>query len=118
MYALPQIKDYSAESLNRISAELTTALEADAESVRNEKDWRAFRDHWMSRKSGVTTQLNELLRAAPKEAKREAGRRVNELKARIEQLVAKVEERLIVAVDLLQRAVAVELDRHWLERPA
>ena len=30
----------------------------------------------------------------------------------------KTSTRLIVSVDLLQRSVAVELDRHWLEKPA
>ena len=42
----------------------------------------------MGRKSGVLTQINDLwLKGAPKEAKREAGIRVNELKARITELV-------------------------------
>ena len=37
----------------------------------------------MARKNGVLTQINDLwLKGAPKEAKREAGIRVNELKAR------------------------------------
>ena len=35
----------------------------------------------MARKNGVLTQINDLwLKAAPKEAKREVGQRVNELK--------------------------------------
>ena len=42
----------------------------------------------MARKNGILTQINDLwLKAAPKEAKREAGIRVNELKARITELV-------------------------------
>ena len=42
----------------------------------------------MGRKNGILTQINDLwLKGAPKEAKREAGIRVNELKARVTELV-------------------------------
>jgi phenylalanyl-tRNA synthetase alpha chain len=42
----------------------------------------------MARKTGLLTQINDLwLKAAPKEAKREAGMRVNKLKACIQELV-------------------------------
>jgi phenylalanyl-tRNA synthetase alpha chain len=42
----------------------------------------------MARKNGVLTQINDLwLKGAPKEAKREAGIRVNALKARITEMV-------------------------------
>src|SRR5205814_2233478 len=87
-------RQYRSLWISRIAAALTSALEQDARSVRNEQEWRAFRDHWMSRKSGISTQLNELLKAAPKEAKRDAGQRVNELKQRIEARAAEVEQHL------------------------
>src|SRR5438552_7206966 len=50
-----------------------------------------FRSRWMARKNGVLTQVNELwLKAAPKDAKRDVGQRVNEIKdlvtARVETL--------------------------------
>src|ERR1700758_2944572 len=42
----------------------------------------------MARKSGILTQINDVwLKGAPKDAKREAGIRVNELKAKIQTLV-------------------------------
>ena len=47
--------------------------------VRSDADLKAFRDRWMARKNGILTQINDLwLKAAPKEAKREAGSLVNE----------------------------------------
>jgi phenylalanyl-tRNA synthetase alpha chain len=56
--------------------------------VRNEAELKTFRDRWMGRKSGILTQINDLwLKGAPKDAKRETGIRVNELKARIQELV-------------------------------
>ena len=46
----------------------------------------------MSRKNGVLTEINDLwLKAAPKDAKREVGQRVNQLKALVEEEVAKAE---------------------------
>src|SRR5579863_6680686 len=60
----------------------------EAAEVRSDGDLKLFRDRWMGRKSGILTQINDLwLKGAPKEAKREAGIRVNELKARITELV-------------------------------
>src|SRR6185437_12111203 len=47
-----------------------------------------FRDRWLGRKDGILTQVNDLwLKAAPKEAKRDVGQRVNKLKAEVEQKV-------------------------------
>ena len=64
------------------------ACEAEARSVSDETELKLFRDRWLGRKSGVLTQINELwLKGAPKDAKREVGIRVNELKARIQELV-------------------------------
>ena len=55
--------------------------------MHNDADLKAFRDRWMARKNGILTQINDLwLKGAPKEAKREAGIRVNELKARIAEI--------------------------------
>ncbi len=42
----------------------------------------------MARKNGVLTQINDLwLKAAPKDAKRDVGQQVNELKRRVEQAI-------------------------------
>ena len=62
--------------------------QAEAADVRSDADLKSFRDRWMARKNGILTQINDLwLKGAPKDAKREAGIRVNELKARITELV-------------------------------
>ena len=42
----------------------------------------------MARKNGILTQINDLwLKGAPKDEKREVGKRVNEMKARVEEIV-------------------------------
>src|SRR5208282_2709187 len=60
---------------------------------RSEAAWKTFRDRWLARKSGLLTQVNDLwLKVAPKDAKREVGRRVNEIKLEVEHAVEKTED--------------------------
>jgi phenylalanyl-tRNA synthetase alpha chain len=89
MYSVSKLTEYSASALERASAELRSALAQEAVAVKNEAEWKIFRDRWMARKNGVLTQINDLwLKAAPKEAKREAGQEVNLIKGQVEQAVA------------------------------
>ena len=77
-YTVSKLTDYSAAALERAAAELFSALGDEAAAVKNEADWKIFRDRWMARKNGVLTQINDLwLKGAPKEAKREVGQLVN-----------------------------------------
>src|SRR6266545_2052113 len=88
MYEVRKLADYSPEALHKAVTELLAALQEEAAAVANESDWKNFRDRWMARKNGILTQLNDLwLKAAPGPQKREVGRRVNELKPRVEQAV-------------------------------
>ncbi|MGB7129198.1 MAG: phenylalanine--tRNA ligase subunit alpha [Candidatus Sulfotelmatobacter sp.] len=87
-YTVPQLTDYSGEALEHASAECIRACRDETATVRNDAELKAFRDRWIARKSGILTQINDLwLKGAPKEAKREVGIRVNELKARIQEIV-------------------------------
>ena len=87
-YTVPKLTDYSATALEKAAGECVTACTAEADTVRSDADLKVFRDRWMARKNGILTQINDLwLKGAPKDAKREAGIRVNELKARITELV-------------------------------
>ncbi len=87
-YSVPKLTNFSASALDSAVGELLSALKQESAAVGSENDWKAFRDRWMARKNGILTQLNDLwLKGAPKEAKREAGIRVNDLKARIMERV-------------------------------
>jgi len=87
-YTVPKLTDYSAAALEKAADECIAACTTEAEAVRSDADLKSFRDRWMARKNGILTQINDLwLKGAPKEAKREAGMRVNELKTRITELV-------------------------------
>jgi phenylalanyl-tRNA synthetase alpha chain len=110
-YAVPKLKDFSAKTLDSASKKLLAALEEESQAVTNETEWKAFRDRWMARKNGILTQINDLwLKAAPKEAKREAGQKVNELK---NVVGAKVE-----AKKALLGAPTIEVTHAGIEVPA
>jgi phenylalanyl-tRNA synthetase alpha chain len=104
-YSVPKLKDFSAAALDVAVAGVKDQLQSErpdlfAQALKHRKggpapDLKVFRDRWMSRKSGVVTQINELwLKAAPPEAKREVGRRVNELRQWITEQVAEIIEDL------------------------
>ena len=83
---LPKVKSFTPAALDKAVEKLLAALKQEASAVKNEADWKAFRDRWMARKNGVLTEINDLwLKTAPKEAKREVGQRVNQLKALVEE---------------------------------
>jgi phenylalanyl-tRNA synthetase alpha chain len=87
-HTVPELKGFSAAVLDKEVAKLLAALDEESKVVRNEPEWKVFRDRWMARTNGVLTQLNDQwLKPAPKDAKREVGQRVNELKARVTQAV-------------------------------
>ncbi len=87
-YTVPKLTDYSPAALEHAAAECLRACSEEASAVPNDAELKAFRDRWMARKSGILTQINDLwLKGAPREAKRDAGIRMNELKARIQELV-------------------------------
>ncbi len=87
-YTVPKLTDYSAAALEKAAGDCIAACAAEADAVRSDADLKVFRDRWMARKNGILTQINDLwLKGAPKDAKREAGIRVNELKAQITESV-------------------------------
>src|SRR6266576_1750546 len=82
----------------------------------------------MARKNGILTQINDLwLKGAPKDAKREAGIRVNELKARITEIVdgahvgcgedSLAEDRVDISLPGVRRPIGAEhpVMRTWHE---
>jgi phenylalanyl-tRNA synthetase alpha chain len=87
-YTVPKLKDFSPAALDSAVRELLSALEVETAQAGSAEERKSFRDRWLGRKDGILTQSNDLwLKAAPKEAKREVGQRVNKLKAEVEQKV-------------------------------
>ena len=95
MYTVPQLTDFSPAQLDAAAKELIAACEAEAAAVLSDADAKNFRDRWMARKNGILTQINDgWLKAAPKEAKRDVGARVNQVKNAVEQTVEGAQQRL------------------------
>ncbi len=100
LYSVPKLTDYSEAALDKAAGECFAACEAEAEEVRNDPELRSFRDRWMARKNGILTQINDLwLKGAPKENKREVGKRVNMIKGHVEEQIEILKTRLIAAVE-------------------
>jgi phenylalanyl-tRNA synthetase alpha chain len=94
-YTVPKLKEFSPLAIDKAAAKLLSALETESAAVENEADWKVFRDRWMARKDGVLTQINaQWVKAAPGEAKRDAGQRFNQLKSRVEEIVSATLARL------------------------
>jgi phenylalanyl-tRNA synthetase alpha chain len=95
-YTVPKLTNFSAKALDEAVTKLLVALEEESEAVKTEAEQKVFRDRWMARANGLMTQVNDLwLKAAPKEAKRDAGQRVNELKTKVEQTVDASSDRIL-----------------------
>jgi len=107
-YTVPKLKDLSDATLIAAVNECIRACEAEADAVETEAESKALRDRWLGRKSGILTRINEeWLRAAPKEAKKNVGARVNELRFQIEARIIGAEE----SVKDRQKKRSVEADR-------
>ncbi|MBZ5685029.1 MAG: phenylalanine--tRNA ligase subunit alpha [Acidobacteriia bacterium] len=113
-YTVPKLTDYSSAALDRVAGECIAACAVESGEVRTDTDLKSFRDRWLARKNGILTQINDLwLKGAPKEAKREAGIRVNELKARVTELVEKAH----VAAEDSQAGESVDVSLPGIRRP-
>jgi phenylalanyl-tRNA synthetase alpha chain len=118
-YTVPKLTDYSAAALEKAAESCVAACIAEATEVRNDADLKAFRDRWLARKNGILTQINEAwLKGAPKEAKREAGIRVNELKSKIEEIVDKAEFlRLEISTGTTFASESIDITLPGIRRP-
>jgi len=119
MYTVPKLEDYSPGTLDRAAAELLSALAAEARDLGAESDWKAFRDRWLARKNGILTQINDIwLKAAPGAAKRDVGRRVNELKTRVETAIERAHDGIhSAAADVKLASERLDISLPGIQRP-
>ena len=111
VYTVPELKDFSAVALDKEVAKLRAAIEEESKAVNTEGEWKIFRDRWMARKNGIVTQVNDLwLKAAPKEAKREVGQRVNTIIIPHVETIAKDTHDRLLNLAILKKARAEGVD--------
>jgi phenylalanyl-tRNA synthetase alpha chain len=118
-YSISKLTDYSAAALESAANECVRACQKEASAVRNDAELKAFRDRWIGRKSGILTQINDLwLKAAPKDAKRNVGRVVNEVKAAVENILQTAElNRLELATGTPLASERVDISLPGVRRP-
>ena len=95
-------------------AEVRARFDSESSAAHDESAWKAFRDRWLGRKSGVLTQITEnWLRPATTELKRAVGASLNELRAHVESQI----EARRVAIESGAEESAVARDRVDLSLP-
>jgi phenylalanyl-tRNA synthetase alpha chain len=118
-YNISQLTDYSLAALESAADECVRACQKEASAVRNDAELKAFRDRWIGRKSGILKQINDLwLKAAPKDAKRNVGHVVNEVKAAVENILQTAESnRLELATGTPLASERVDISLPGVRRP-
>jgi phenylalanyl-tRNA synthetase alpha chain len=75
----------SAEEVRSLFAELRARFDSAAGSANDENSWKALRDAWLGRKSGVLTLVTDhWLKPSPPELKRAVGASLNELRTHLD----------------------------------
>jgi phenylalanyl-tRNA synthetase alpha chain len=104
----------SAESLQSLFAEIRSRFDAEAARATDEASFKAFRDTWLGRKSGVITLVTDnWLKPASSELKRSVGAALNELRAHVD---AQIEARRAAVESGVESTVAAK-DRIDLSLP-
>jgi phenylalanyl-tRNA synthetase alpha chain len=104
----------SAEGLQPLFSEIRSRFDAEAAHATDESSFKAFRDAWLGRKSGVITLVTDnWLKPAPSDLKRSVGAALNELRAHVD---AQIESRRAAVESGVDSAVAAK-DRIDLSLP-
>jgi len=79
----------SAEQVRSVFADLRAHFDTDASAAKDEESWKALRDAWLGRKSGVFTMVTDnWLKPATPELKRAVGAALNELRGHVDAQIA------------------------------
>ena len=81
---LPELKDYSPDSLDSYFAGILALFEKEAASAGTPEEVEQLRIRWIGRKQGLLVWIGEDVKKAPVDMRREVGKRFNALKSAIE----------------------------------
>src|SRR5258705_12024718 len=102
----------SAEALQSLFAEIRLRFDAEAARATDEASFKAFRDAWLGRKSGVITLVTDnWLKPASSDLKRSVGAALNELRAHVD---AQIEVRRAAVESGFESAAAAKERSHLL----
>ena len=96
----------SADDLQSLFAEIRSRFDAEAARATDEVSFKAFRDAWLGRKSGVITLITDnWLKPASSELKRSVGAALNDLRAHVD---AQIEARRAAVESGVESAAAAK----------
>lgn len=81
---IPKLENYSIQSLDVFFQQIRQSFEDDAASVRTLNELEDLRIRWIGRKRGRMNAIDDLLKNVPVQARRDFGRKLNELKKHID----------------------------------
>src|SRR5882757_5364404 len=86
---IPQLPSYDEPSLDAAFARLDNEVRNRAKFITTPEDLEHFRLHWLGRKQGHLKLVSEAwLKSAPPEARKPLGIRFNQLKQKIDEIIA------------------------------
>jgi phenylalanyl-tRNA synthetase alpha chain len=83
-FEIPELTDYSPGALDSFFSAILAQFEQEAAAATSVEAVEQLRIRWIGRKQGLLTQVGEVLKGAPPEARRPVGIRFNALKSAIE----------------------------------
>jgi len=104
---LAQLGAVTREAAVKLFAGLRSDFDRDSASIRNQVEWKSFRDNWLGRKSGVLSQITDnWLKPAEPGLKPVVGQELNALRGHVEAVLE--ERRKAIEVAAEQSALARE----------
>jgi phenylalanyl-tRNA synthetase alpha chain len=122
-YTGPKVTDYSERELVEAVAEFRHALNTERERIIQEVNdpaltptvrqdlLKKFRDRWLGRKSGFSSQLSDLLKDAPPDSRKRVGLLINQVK----QTDLHQTEQLVKTLDLIARQSSDDINSHQVD---
>jgi phenylalanyl-tRNA synthetase alpha chain len=116
---LTQLGITRADQVAPLFDDLRAEFDRAAQGVLDEASWKAFRDTWLGRKSGVLTHITDnWLKPASPELKRAVGQALNELRAHVEATIQASRARVDAAAERAAlEQESMDLSLPGVERP-
>jgi phenylalanyl-tRNA synthetase alpha chain len=87
--SIPELSAYTPEALDVAFGALSAQVQSSAAGIATPEQQEQFRLEWLGRKQGRLKAVSDAwLKTAPQEARKDIGRRFNELKQQIEEILA------------------------------
>jgi phenylalanyl-tRNA synthetase alpha chain len=108
--SIPQLGSFTTEALDAAFGALSAQVQSSAAALSTLEQQEQFRLEWLGRKHGRLKAVSDAwLKTAPPEARKEIGRRFNELKQQIDEILAAGAHKGVDAASLALEAIDITL---------